>query len=107
VTYQVRITAKAEQDIEGVLRWYHDQSAPDAGQRWVDRLLAKIATLEKHPQRCRFAREAREVNVELRELLIGRRRGIFRILFVIEEPMVVILHIRHSARDMLRNTDLQ
>ena len=107
MTYQVRITAKAEQDVEGVLRWFHEQLAATAGQRWVTQLLAKISTLENHPQRCRFANEAVEFGSELRELQFGRRRGTYRILFEIHGQTVYILHIRHSARDTLRKSDLQ
>lgn len=107
MTYQVRITAKAEQDVEGVLRWFREQTAMPAGEKWVARLLAKIETLEKNPQRCRFASEAAEVGIDLRELLIGRRRGIYRILFEIQGQTVYILHIRHSARDSLGKSDLQ
>ena len=104
---QVRITARAERDIEQVLRWFHDQDATAAGSRWLNQLHAKIATLETHPERCRLASEASDMGIKLRELSFGRRKGTYRILFELQQDTVQILHIRHSARDAISESDLQ
>lgn len=104
--YQVKLTAKAEWDVDGILRWFHDQRATAAGGRWLGLLMARIDTLEKHPERCRLAAEADELGIELRELLIGKRHGTFRILFVVTEQTVSILHIRHGARSTVSHQDL-
>ena len=97
---------RAERDEELVLRWFHEQHASDAGARWYARLLLKIDTLESSPHQCRFADEMDEVDFELRELLFGRQRGIYRILFEIRGRVVYILRIRHSARDTLSAEEL-
>jgi mRNA-degrading endonuclease RelE of RelBE toxin-antitoxin system len=55
------------------------------------------------PTRCPLAREAKESKREIRCLLFGKRRGIYRILYELNESrqMVWILHIRHGAlRDL-------
>ncbi len=40
--YHVQWTVKAEQDVEHVLQWFHEQSASTAGARWVAQLMARI-----------------------------------------------------------------
>lgn len=99
--------ARAEQDVDDVLQWFCDQLATAAANRWFDQLMARIDTLEIRPERCRLAAEASEVELELRELLFGKRHGIYRILFVIRDQTVYILHIRHAARDSVTQRDIQ
>jgi plasmid stabilization system protein ParE len=104
--YQVRLTASAEQDAEGVLQWFDQQSAAAAGTRWFRQLLDRIATLESHPERCALAAEAADLGLDIRELHFGKRRGTYRILFQIDGRTVQILRIRHSARDIVSRDDL-
>ena len=104
--YRVRLAAKAEADVDRVLRWFHEQQATVAGGRWFARLMGKIDTLETHPERCGIADESEELGVEIRELLSGRRHGVYRILFQIEGRIVQILRVRHGARDRVSPEDL-
>lgn len=97
--YRVRLTDKAEGDVETVLRWFHEQRATAAGERWFSRLMANIDTLETHPERCALAAEAEDIGLEIREQLFGRRLGVYRILFLIEKRTVHILRVWHAARD--------
>jgi plasmid stabilization system protein ParE len=106
VKYRVRLTDKAEEDIDAVLRWFHDQRATTAGDRWFSRLLEKIDTLETHPERCSVAAESEALDLEIRELLFGKRHGVYRILFRIEKRAVYVLRIRHGARDRLSADEL-
>lgn len=104
--YRVRLAAKPEADVDGVLRWFHEQQAAVAGGRWFARLMAKIDTLEAHPERCGIADESEELGVEIRELLFGKRHGVYRILFQIEGRIVQILRVWHGARDRVSPEDL-
>lgn len=99
--YQVRISERAEQDVAQILVWFVEQRALDAGGRWHDQLLAKVTTLEQNPERCSLADEAEELGIDVRELLFGRRKGMYRILFWINGKRVEILRIRHASRDSL------
>ncbi len=60
-----------------------------------------MATLEQSPDRCPVADEAADLGIDLRELLYGRRRGVYRILFTIEGSVVHVLRVRHAAQDRL------
>ena len=104
--YRVRMTDKAEADVANVLQWFRSQSAIAAGSKWLAELTAKIDTLETMPQRCGKAAEAEEVGIEIRELLFGKKRGTYRIVFQIRGRTVYILRIWHSARDALKSEDL-
>lgn len=106
MSYQVRMTAKAEQDVDAVLAWYRDQSAIPAGGKWLGRLLEGIDRLERMPERCGLATEAADIGREIRELRIGRGRSKHRLLFEIRGKTVFILRIWHSARDAVARDDL-
>lgn len=105
MTHQVHITARAERDIDETLTWLAENSL-QAAARWHARLLEKVQTLEDHPVRCPLAEEAERLGLLLRQLLFGKRRGVYRILFTIDGDIVNIHHIRHAARNWLEPDDL-
>ncbi len=104
--YQVRLTDKAESDVDSVLRWFTTQQANSAGATWLSALMSRLSTLESNPDRCPIADESVDVGVEIRELLFGKRRGKYRLLFRIEGKTVLILRIWHTARDTPTHDDL-
>ena len=104
MAHQVRITARALADIDEALTWLSQQSS-QAAARWHASLLEKVQTLEEYPERCPLAAEAEVLRVELRQLLFGKRRRVYRILFTIEANVVNVLHIRHAAQDWLQPED--
>lgn len=106
MTYRVVLTDKAEADVESALKWFHDQRATEAGGRWLAQMMAKLATLESHPERCSLAVEAAELGEEIRELLFGRKRFKHRLLFRIVGKTVQILRVWHSSRDAITGSEL-
>jgi plasmid stabilization system protein ParE len=105
MAFEVRITARAEQDAEEVLRYLEQQSAA-ASERWHSALTGAMESLAQYPERCGLAPEADELGFDLRQLLLGKRRSVYRILFVVEENTVHVLHIRHAARRPVQPRDL-
>ncbi len=97
--YHVHITEKAEADVASVLEWFRDQEAIAAGGKWFAQLMAVIDKLETMPERCRLAEESAELGLDIREILVGKRRGIYRVLFQIEGRTVHIVRVWHGARD--------
>lgn len=57
------------------------------------------------PKRCSLARENQYFSQEIRQLIYGKGRNSYRILFTIVETneiaIVRILHIRHAAQQTL------
>src|SRR5437588_13043216 len=102
--FHVALARKAARAIEEQYNWLAERSRA-AANRWRDSLLQAIDTLEDHPERCPEAPEA-EWHEGLRQLLHGKRRQVHRILFEIRGQTVVVLRVRHSARDFLGPGDL-
>jgi plasmid stabilization system protein ParE len=100
------MSEKAEADIETALAWFHSQLATDAGIRWFAAIWKAIDKLERAPDRCPLAIESDCLGLEIRELLFGRRRGKYRILFEIRQDTVTILRVWHGARDAIHGEDL-
>lgn len=103
MNYRVIILPEAEREMEEACLWIV-QSAPEAARTWLQRLRAAIGTLRTHPRRCALAPESAFFAEEIRQLLYGRRRGVYRVLFEVrdDEETVIILHVVHGARDYLR-----
>jgi plasmid stabilization system protein ParE len=105
MSYQVRLAARAEQDAEDILLYLQQQSRIGAA-RWHASLLAAIDALAEQPERCGLAPEADDLGLPLRQLLFGKRRGVYRLLFTVAGQTVNVLHIRHAARRPLEPGDL-
>lgn len=104
--YHVLLTDKAEADVAAVLVWFRSQSAIAAGARWFAQLMTVIDKLEIMPERCAKATEGTDLGLDLHEILVGKRRGVYRLIFQIEGHTVHILRVWHGARDVLSRDDL-
>lgn len=78
-------------------------AAPHRGPLWFEKLMECLYSLESLPLRCPLAREAAKAGREIRCLLFGKGRNIYRILYEVSEAekTVRVLHIRHGARSDL------
>jgi mRNA-degrading endonuclease RelE of RelBE toxin-antitoxin system len=65
-----------------------------------------IATLQEKPRRCAFAPENDELIEETRQLIYGKSRNKYRILFTIREDTVFVLHVRHSSQAPLTSDEI-
>ena len=104
MSYQVRFTRRAFADVDASLAWLSSRSAPAA--RWRAGVIGRVAALERSLDRYPLADEAAELGIDLRELLYGRRRGVYRILFTIDGSAVHIHRVRHAAQDRLELGDV-
>ena len=102
MAYQVALADSAKADATRIYDWVVEQ-APVRGSEWFEELIGSLYSLEELPHRCPMALEAAEAQREIRCLLFGKRRGVYRILYEVDEKrqMVWILHIRHGARRAL------
>jgi plasmid stabilization system protein ParE len=99
--YRVEITQEAESEIKDAYLWIRSDSPANAA-RWRQGLLEAVRSLSQQPTRCPLAPESARFQQEIRQLLYGRRGGVYRVLFVIGEKTVSILHVRHAAREFLQ-----
>ncbi len=98
MSYHVVVTARARADAVQAFRWIADHS-PDSAARWYVGLEKAIAKLSSMPERHPTAEdESQQLGVTLRQMLYGRRRGIYRLLFSIDGDIVTLHYVRHSAQ---------
>ena len=101
--YRVVITARAKADALKAFRWLADES-PDAAARWYVGLEEAIAKLARLPKRHPVAEEESEqLGITLRQMLYGRRRGVYRIFFSVEGDTVTLHYVRHSAQGSIES----
>jgi plasmid stabilization system protein ParE len=108
VAYRVALADSAKGDANRIYDWVI-QRAPLRGPEWFEELIDSLYTLEQLPNRCSLAREAEDAKRNIRCLLFGKHRGIYRILYQVDEQRqtVWILHIRHGgALQDLRTNEL-
>jgi plasmid stabilization system protein ParE len=102
--YRIEYTATSEQELEQAYRWILERSqSPQIASNWFNGITRAIDALDELPKRCGFAPENDYFAEEIRQLLYSQRHGQYRILFTLREETVVILHIRHSAREHLNS----
>ncbi|MDJ0675398.1 MAG: type II toxin-antitoxin system RelE/ParE family toxin [Calothrix sp. MO_167.B42] len=100
MNYQVIIQSTAFQEIETSYRWMCDNLSAEVANSWYYELEDVIASLQKFPNRCTIAPEAATIGREIRQIWVGKQRK-YRVLFVVEEDAVAILHVRHSRQSYL------
>jgi plasmid stabilization system protein ParE len=103
MTFRVETTAAAEQDADAILGWLLSEHAGDTGMRWFLALQDAITSLAEFPERCPVAPESAVFPFEVRHLVYGKTRHVYRILFTIEDTTVYVLHIRHGRRQPLKH----
>jgi plasmid stabilization system protein ParE len=106
MTFRVEVTPIAESQIEQAYCWYRDRD-PKFADRWFRALMNVIATLQENPRRCALAVEHAIFPEEVRQLLYGKSKSTYRILFAIREPMVYVLYVRHSSQAPMTVDDLE
>lgn len=108
--YQVEISSVAEAEADQAFLWMAQQISQEAAKQWYQGLLQAIESLAKMPRRCPMAPENSAFSVEVRQLLHGKGRGKYRVIFTIVEDAnsltIRILHIRHSAKQRLNDSSL-
>ena len=99
--YRVVVTLEAKRNLRDAY-WFIRRDSPGAASRWVKGIRRSIRELSRLPGRCPVVSESREFREPIRELLYGSgNRGTYRILFVIVENTVFVLHVRHGSMQPL------
>lgn len=98
MTYRVVVTTRARADALEAFVWLAERS-PDAAERWFLALREAIEGLSTMPERHPAAEEESEfLGVALRQMLYGKRRSVYRLLFSIQDDVVTLHYVRHASR---------
>lgn len=96
--FRIVIQPRARIDTIEAFSWIADRSE-DAAIRWYAGLQRAIAKLANNPESNPIAAEESDrTGVVIRQSLYGRRRGVYRILYSVDQDVISVLGIRHSAR---------
>jgi len=95
--YQVIIQPAAQKAIEESYFWLSNHSSRQA-RTWLEGLYKAILSLENMPSRCSLAFENSFFDQEIRQLIYGKGRNVYRIIFTIVDDSVQILFVRHAAQ---------
>ena len=102
MTYLIEISSVAEAEADSAFLLLSQMTSPEKAREWYEGLLQAIESLSAMPKRCPIARENQYFSKEIRQLLYGKGRNSYRIIFTIAEredvSAVRILHIRHAAQ---------
>jgi plasmid stabilization system protein ParE len=101
--YRLKISADAADDIRRAYDFI-ERYSPVAATRWREGLFERLSILTDSPQRWPLAPEADAFKEPIRQLLYGKRRHVYRILYRVDDAggFVEIAYVRHSARDQVR-----
>jgi plasmid stabilization system protein ParE len=97
MSYLVVLTPTAKHNLR-TIHAYISKQASRAADDWLDRAERAVDSLEHHPERCPLAPESLSFGKPIRQLLFGAgNRGRYRLLFVIADQSVYVLHVRHGS----------
>ncbi|MBW4614718.1 MAG: type II toxin-antitoxin system RelE/ParE family toxin [Desmonostoc vinosum HA7617-LM4] len=103
--YPIEISSVAEAEADNAFLRLSQVTSSTRANQWYSGLLQAIESLSQMPKRCPLAQENQYFSQEIRQLLYGKGRNSYRILFTIvgeeEVPTVRILHIRHATQQTL------
>jgi plasmid stabilization system protein ParE len=103
--YSIEISSVAEAEADNAFLRLSQVTSSTRASQWYSGLLQAIKSLSQMPKRCSLARENEYFSQEIRQLLYGRGRNSYRILFTILEGQKVskvrILHIRRGTQQTL------
>jgi hypothetical protein len=102
MTYRIVIEPTAGRGIREAVRWKTANASLTLVARWYNGLLKKVDTLKTHPSRCPLAAENDRFPEDIRELIYGKKRNAYRIIFTIRADTVHVLYVHHTARDELK-----
>lgn len=105
MAFQVKTTKSAERQIENIYLWLKKRN-PIYADEWFKGLMNEIASLQEKPRRCSLAKEKEVFSEEVRQLLYGKKKKRYRVLFTIRENIVYILFVRHTAQALLTEEDI-
>ena len=95
MAYRVNLTERAGRNLGRIYETI-DAAGSAHARRWFAALERTVFSLDENPARGAAVAE----DGALRQLLHGRKRHVYRIIYAIEESdrIVTVLHIRHAAR---------
>ena len=98
--FEVLLMPSAKADIFEIRAWLMERNI-DSADRWLWMCSQAITSLRETPTRWPVSMESSAFDVEVRELLFGKKRNVYRILFSVHQDRVNILRVRSTRQQRL------
>ena len=106
MTYRVQVLQRAQDDVDGILRWLVERS-PAGAARWHEAFVSAAADLAVNPYRFGLASEHQALDRNVRERFFKTPRGRrYRIVFIVEQDQIRILRVRAPGQLPLELSDV-
>lgn len=106
MTYRVIATARAGRDVDVCFKYIASRNSRGAAS-WFNAYEQALRSLERDPSRG-VAPESEFFGEPIREHLFKTRHGRpYRILFVVREEIVHVIHIRGPGQDLMSSAEVQ
>jgi plasmid stabilization system protein ParE len=103
--YRIEISSMAEEEADSAFLRLSQMTSPSSASQWYSGLFTAIESLSQMSKRCSLAQENKHFSQEIRQLLYGKGRNTYRILFTLldnkETSTVRILHIRYGSQQTI------
>ena len=106
MSYKLIITQRAKDDRNRAFNWYCANYSEEFAAHWYQGIAEAIVRLTRDPMLGHKAWENDRFPLELYELLHGKRMHKHRILYTVEDDLVVVLRIWHSSQRDVTEEDL-
>lgn len=103
--YKIIIQPEAEQGIKEAYFWISHHYSPRTARIWLEGINKAILSLDQMPLRCSLAFENNFFEEEIRQLIYGKGKNTYRILFTIIEKTVHVIFVRHTSQQTLSPDD--
>ncbi|PSB55474.1 type II toxin-antitoxin system RelE/ParE family toxin [Chamaesiphon polymorphus] len=100
MNYSVEILPQALDNIESAYRWIANNHSSERAEQWYEELMTAVRSLSRFPNRASQAPEAAEIELDIRQLFVGKKRQ-YRVLSVVDKERVSILYVRHTSQSWL------
>jgi plasmid stabilization system protein ParE len=104
-THRIEYSRPADADVAAILVRLFGFD-PDWAADWNQNLQHAVGSLEFLPELYGFAPEAEAVGRPIRQLVFGKRRNRYRVLYEVRGSVVTILRVRHGAQDFLTSDEI-
>lgn len=108
MNYRVVISQTARDELAAATQWWSENRSRSEAERWYSGFVQKLASLARSPESYPPAAEDSEFSYSIRQVNYGvSARATHRAVFTIQDPdRVVILTVRHTAQDVVREEDV-
>jgi len=97
MNYRLIIQPNALDDLEAAYQWLQVR-APAHAVKWFNGFVDALEQLKTSPESFALSLDIGDAPYPIRELLYGKRKSKYRIIFAIRNEDVVVLYVHHAAR---------